>query len=181
MRITNGMVINTSLLNLSRSFEKLQSIDEQVQTGKKISKASQNPLIASKSIRYNTRLYEIDQYSSNVSAANSWLTSSESTLGVATTILQRIRELVNQLASETLSSDDRKKNNVEIKELRNQLTQESNVNIAGRHLLAGYKTDEKVIFDKDVDRVFDIKENLDYKNVQEVNANESGTQKKLQY
>ena len=58
MRVTNAIMVNTSLTNLQKSLNALQKYQTQVQTGKKISTASEDPVVASKSMRYKTRLYE---------------------------------------------------------------------------------------------------------------------------
>lgn len=175
MRITNTMMVNTSLLNLNRGLEKLQMYDTQVQTGKKIATASEDPIIASKSIKYSTRLYEIEQYKSNVSSANSWLGSTDTALGTTTSILKRMRELIEQCSTETLSDEDRLSNQVELVELRDQIIQEANSSVAGRYLFSGYKTDQKVMFDTESNKEYHIYESLDYKNSTSTLVDETGT------
>ena len=124
MRITNNIMVSNALSGLQKSLTALNNYSRQVETGKKIEKASDNPVIASKSIRYRTRLYEIDQYKSNVAEANSWLSSTETTLSSSYSILKRIRELAEDCASETITDSDRNQSLIEIKELRSQLAQE---------------------------------------------------------
>ena len=175
MRITNNMMVSTSLSNLQKSLTLLNKYDTQVQTGKKISTASENPVIASKSLRYNTRLYEIEQYKSNISEANSWLKSTDTTLSSTYSILKKMRELVQDCANETTTDTDRKQSLIELKELRAQLAQEANTNVAGRYLLSGFKTDTKVMFTENEDITYNLKENLDYTNATEINANEEQT------
>ena len=74
---------------------------------------------------------------------------------------------------------------IELKQLRSQLAQEANTNVAGRYILSGYKTDTQVMFTEDTEVTYDIKESLDYMSADSINANEPGTIKgysiKLQY
>lgn len=175
MRITNNMMINTSLTNLSRSLNALNKFDTQVQTGKKISTASENPVIASKSLRYRSRLYEIEQYTANVSEANSWLSSTETTLSSSYSILKKMRELIEDCASETTTDSDRNQSLIELKELRSQLGQEANTNVAGRYIFSGFKTDTQVMFNEQTNVSYDIKETLQISDATKLNATEDET------
>ncbi|MCQ2979181.1 MAG: flagellar hook-associated protein FlgL [Clostridia bacterium] len=175
MRITNNIMVNTSLSNLQKSLIALNNYSTQVETGKKIQTASENPVIASKSLRYRTRLYEIDQYKSNVAEANSWLSSTETTLSSTYSILKKIRELAQDCASETITDSDRTQSLIEIKELRSQLAQEANTNVAGRYIFSGYKTDTKVMFNSDEEITYNLKESLDFTKADVIDANEMGT------
>ncbi|MCQ2911531.1 MAG: flagellar hook-associated protein FlgL [Clostridia bacterium] len=175
MRITNNIMVSNALSGLQKSLTALNNYSRQVETGKKIEKASDNPVIASKSIRYRTRLYEIDQYKSNVAEANSWLSSTETTLSSSYSILKRIRELAEDCASETITDSDRNQSLIEIKELRSQLAQEANTNIAGRYIFSGFKTDTKVMFNSEEQVTYNLKETLSYKDTDEINATEDGT------
>ncbi len=177
MRITNNMMVNTSLTNLSRSLNALNKFDTQVQTGKKISTASENPVIASKSLRYRSRLYEIDQYNANVSEANSWLSSTETTLTSSYSILKKMRELIEDCASETTTDSDRNQSIIELKELRSQLGQEANTNVAGRYIFSGFKTDTQVMFNEQTNVSYDIKETLKISEATKLNATEDQTVK----
>ena len=177
MRITNNIMVNTSLSNLQKSLTLLNKYDTQVQTGKKITTASENPVIASKSLRYSTRLYEIDQYKSNVDEANSWLSSTETTLSSTYSILKKMRELVEDCANETIQDSDRKQSLIELKELRKQIAQEANTNVAGRYLFSGFKTDTPVMFTEETKVTYNLKETIEYTNSTKLNASEDGTVK----
>lgn len=177
MRITNNMMINTSLTNLSRSLNALNKFDTQVQTGKKIQTASENPVIASKSLRYRSRLYEIEQYNANVSEANSWLSSTETTLSSSYSILKKMRELIEDCASETTTDSDRNQSIIELKELRSQLGQEANTNVAGRYIFSGFKTDTQVMFNEQTNVSYNIKETVNITDATKLNATEDQTVK----
>lgn len=175
MRITNQIMTSNALANLQKSLTALNKYSTQVETGKIISTASENPVIASKSLRYTTRLYEIDQYKSNVSEANSWLSSTETTLSSTYSILKKMRELIQDCSSETITDSDRNQSLIELKQLRSQIGQEANTNVAGRYIFSGYKTDKRVMFVEDTEVTYNLKETLDYKDADEIDANETGT------
>ena len=48
MRVTQGMISQNSLRNISKSYEKLSKINEQAQTGKRFTKTSDDPVAAVK-------------------------------------------------------------------------------------------------------------------------------------
>ncbi len=46
MRITNQMITGNSLRNMQKSMSEVNTVTQQLTTGKKISKASENPVTA---------------------------------------------------------------------------------------------------------------------------------------
>ncbi|HHX59497.1 MAG TPA: hypothetical protein GX707_01980, partial [Epulopiscium sp.] len=64
-------------------------------------------------------------------------------------IFNQIRTQCVQASNGTLGVDDRQKILETVRQLKKQIVQESNANYAGRNVFGGYKTDKKVLFDKD--------------------------------
>ena len=65
MRMTNGMMMNTTKLNINNNKVSVDRLNTQMSTQKKITKPSDNPLIAIKSLRLSTTLSQINQYYTN--------------------------------------------------------------------------------------------------------------------
>ncbi len=156
MRITNSIISNNMLLNLNRNMTKLNKLENQLATGKKIQFPSDNPIIAGKGLKLRTNLYENEQYQKNISDATAWMNMTEKAIDNISGLTSKIRELCVQGASSTLSKSDREKILEEIKQLREQLVQESNASNAGRYILGGYKTDEKIMFDAPVTKTVQL-------------------------
>ena len=69
MRVTNSMVVNNLLSSLGKNATRLSKYQNQVSTGKRIQKLSDDPVGASYSIRYNTDIEKEKQYLSKRVAA----------------------------------------------------------------------------------------------------------------
>lgn len=137
MRVTQGMLNNRSMLNLSKSYKSLGKYQEQLQTGKKISKPSDDPVVAMKGVMYRTDLTEIEQYRRNAGEATTWLESTDSAYGHATSILQRARELAVQLSNGTYSDEDRKSAEKEIEQIKQDIVTVANTQVAGKYIFNG--------------------------------------------
>ncbi|NLM74457.1 MAG: flagellar hook-associated protein FlgL [Clostridiaceae bacterium] len=145
MRITNNMLINTMMLNLSNNLNRTQKYQYQLATGKRIQLPSDDPIVASKALKLRTDVSEIQQYKRNTDDALSWMEVTESTMKQITEVMQRMREITNQAANGTNTGDDILKIQAEAEQLRHQLIDLANVTYAGRYVFSGYKTDKPLL------------------------------------
>src|SRR5690625_6157594 len=65
MRVTQSMLQNNMLRNIFKSQAQMDKYLEQINTGKKIRKPSDDPVIAMKGIGYRTEVTEVAQYKRN--------------------------------------------------------------------------------------------------------------------
>jgi flagellar hook-associated protein 3 FlgL len=142
MRITNNTLTGNYLRNLSRNLEKMQTYQNQLSTGKEVSKPSDNPMLVSKIMNLDTSIKDNEQYKSSIDSAMDWANTADSALGSVTDALQRIRELVVEGANGTLDDSDRASIAAEVKELTKQTADCLNAKIDGRYIFGGQKTTE---------------------------------------
>lgn len=145
MRITNNMLISNTLFNLNENLGRLEKLNQQMDTQKKFSVPSDDPIGASKSLKFYTDLSKIEQYKRNVKDATSWMTETESALIEIGEVLDRADKLAVQMANGTYSEDDLKKTKEEVAQLKEHLVQISNTTYAGRYIFSGYKTDKELL------------------------------------
>ncbi|NJD01021.1 MAG: flagellar hook-associated protein 3 [Ruminiclostridium sp.] len=145
MRITNNMLINNMINYIGNNLTRMDKFQNQLATGKKISVPSDDPVVAARALKLRTDVAEVEQYRRNVKDAQSWMEITEDTLAKMGDVLQRTRELSVQGANGTLTTDDSRKLNEEIKQLRAQLLHLGNSTYAGRYIFSGYKTDQKLL------------------------------------
>ena len=147
MRVTQSMLSQNSLRQLSTSYGKLGKLQEQLATGKKISRPSDDPVVAMKGMYYRTNLTELEQYKRNLSESYAWMENSEAALDHVQSVMHRARELMVQGATDTLSPEDRKAIAVEIEQLKEDFVQVSNTQVAGRYIFNGTAIDKPRITD----------------------------------
>jgi len=145
MRITNNMLVNNMMYNMGNNLERLDRIQQQLATGKKIATPSDDPIVASRALKMRTDVAEIAQYKKNVEDAGSWLEVTESTISSVGDILQKARELAVQAGNDATTQSDKQKIATEVTQLRSQIIQLSNTTYAGRYIFSGFKTDETLI------------------------------------
>lgn len=145
MRVTESMLSSNFLRNLSNSYERYEKYFNQLETGKKISRPSEDPVVAMMGTKYRTEVNHIEQYTRNLSTAYNWMDSSDDALSQANDVLQRIQELVTEASNDTYSESDRKDAEREIEQLRKQLESIANSTVAGKYIFNGTDTSEKPV------------------------------------
>lgn len=140
MRVTQSMLSSNMLRNLSNSYGKMSTLQDQINTGKKITRPSQDPVVATKGIGYRTDLSKVEQYQRNLGEVNNWLDSSDDALDHVGQAVTRLQELVTQAATDSNTSDDRKKIQVEITQLRQQIQDLANTKVGDKYIFSGTNT-----------------------------------------
>lgn len=121
---------------------KLQQTESQLASGKRIQKPSDDPSGAAKVLDLTSTIEVIDQFSRNVSAAESSLALEENVIASANNSLQRIRELAVQGNNATLTSEARSGIAQEIYQRLDELTGLANTRDArGEYIFGGNRVD----------------------------------------
>jgi flagellar hook-associated protein 3 FlgL len=140
MRVTQSMLASNMLQNLSSSNDKMQTYQNQLASGKKLTKPSDDPAAAMRAMGYRSNLQQIQQYQSNFTEANNWLGTTDSSLGEATQVLQSVQELATQAANGTMTDSDRQALQDQVKQLRDQLVNVANTKVGNKYIFNGTNT-----------------------------------------
>jgi len=147
MRVTQSMLQNNMLRNIFKSQAQMDKYLEQINTGKKIRKPSDDPVIAMKGIGYRTEVTEVAQYKRNSGEVWNWMDHSDDVLDKATKVMQRLEYLAVQAANDTYSESERKSIAEEVNQLKEQMIGLANTKVNGKFIFNGTDTDEKPIND----------------------------------
>ena len=142
MRVTNNMLISNMMRNLNSSLKRMQRVHNQMSSGKRFSMPSEDPVGVARSLKLRADINENRQFKKNAEDALSWLETTETALMQIKEVLQRARELAVQGANGVLSPEDCQKIAEEVVQLRDQLVSLGNSTYAGKHIFAGYKTNQ---------------------------------------
>ncbi|UOE76072.1 flagellar hook-associated protein FlgL [Parageobacillus thermoglucosidasius] len=140
MRVTQFMLANNMLRNLSNSYERLGKYQEQLATGKKISRPSDDPVVAMKGIAYREDLARVKQYQRNIGEVHNWIDSADDALDKVGLALQRVQELVVQASTDTATPEDRKKIADEIDQIQKHIVDVANTKVGGKYIFNGADT-----------------------------------------
>jgi flagellar hook-associated protein 3 FlgL len=145
MRVTQTMLSNNMLRHISESYQRMGKTQEQLATGKKITRPSDDPVVAMKGMTYRTNLTEVEQYKRNLSEAYNWMENSDAALDKATSVMHRIRELTVQASNGTLEESQRGMIAKEIGQLKEHLVSIANTKVAGKYIFNGTDTNTKPV------------------------------------
>jgi len=140
MRVTNQMLSSNVLQNIQRNLGSMQKYQEQLSSGRSVSKPSDNPMSTVRIMSLNTSIKGNEQHKKNIDSGISWLGATDSALTGVRDVMQRSREICVYGASDTLSDDSRLALAHEVEQLRDNLMQIANSDIEGRHIFGGHKT-----------------------------------------
>ena len=138
MRITQRAVALTSLQGLNRNLDAIGKLQEQLTSGRLINRPSDSPTGTNRAMQTRSEMAAVEQYSRNVSDADSWLTQADSIIRGMLDTARKVRDLTVQGAN-TGAMDDvsRKAIAVEVASLRESLLGAANTTIQGRPLFGG--------------------------------------------
>ena len=163
MRITNNMMLKTTMSNIYGNKENVNTLNNQMSSQKKISRPSEDPVVAIRALRLRSNLSEINQYyEKNIPDAEAWLDVTETALNNMESILSDIRTQCTYGATGTLTADDRDAILKSLTQLREQLYAEGNTDYAGRTVFTGFRTNCNLTFDNDESETsYDITQTFD--------------------
>lgn len=150
MRITNGMLVNNTLTNINRNKTKMDTLNSQLTTEKKIQRPSEDPIVAIRALRFRSTLSEIEQYTErNIPDAESWLGITDDALGNVVTVLGDITTYCEQAINGYYDNDNKQTIVETLKAYRDQIYADANTDCAGRTIFTGYKTDTTLTLKED--------------------------------
>lgn len=150
MRITNQMMINSTMSNIQVNKNQLNTMDTQLSTQKKINKPSDDPIIAIRALRLRSSLEQVTQYlDKNIPDADAWLDTTQGALDEAYSILTKMYDYCNQGSSDQNSSSERTTIVESLQQLKTTFYAEGDVEDAGRYCFSGFNTDTPLTYQSD--------------------------------
>lgn len=183
MRMTNKIMQNNSLYNINNNKELQDKLSTQMSTKKKISRPSDDPVIAIRALRLRSDVSQITQYySKNAKDAESWLKVTGDALETTAEILKSMAGLCTQGAVKVFDASNVSIVVEQLKELKDEFYSTGNVDCAGRYMFTGYRTDTSLTFIENLPenpndpayRKYSITEQLDASAVDVVNYTNIG-------
>lgn len=137
LRVTSNMMNSQLLLNLNRNAREMNNTQNQLATGRKLNRPSDDPVGITYSLRYRSELASNDQYTSNVDSALSWLDFNDTVLGQTGEVIQRLRELAVEASNDTNPQSAFDSIKQEVSQLKEQLIDIANSQLNGKYIFNG--------------------------------------------
>ncbi|VVS97855.1 Flagellar hook-associated protein flgL [Marinobacter salarius] len=140
IRISSQQIFSGGINRLQELNSSLNQTQEQISTGKRVNKPSDDPVAAARILKLDQELSRIETYQRNAGLAENRLQQEESALASSVDVIQRIRELTVQAGNGSLSPNDRKSISSEMKERIGQLANTANTRDAsGEYIFSGFQ------------------------------------------
>jgi len=140
IRISSQQIFSGGINRLQELNSSLNQTQEQISTGKRVNRPSDDPVAAARILKLDQELSRIETYQRNAGLAENRLQQEESALAGSVDVIQRIRELTVQAGNGSLSPNDRKSISSEMKERIGQLANIANTRDAsGEYIFSGFQ------------------------------------------
>lgn len=146
-RVTHRMMSDSALQNMQANKSRVNTLNEQLTSGKVISRPSDDPggTVSALQVRSDLRAHE--QHARNAEDGLSWLTTTESALTGALALMHEARGLTLQGLNDGVQSEQaREALSVHVRGLREDMARIANTSYLGRPVFGG-TTDSSTAFD----------------------------------
>jgi len=140
MRVTNRDLYYQLVKDIGNVSEKMVDLNKQISSAKRINKPSEDPVGMASVLVSRTELNAFNQFSENISYANSWLTSTDTILQDVDDLLARAAELATSQSSSTATADTRIGAAEEINEIYQQILGLANSKYGNKYMFGGTMT-----------------------------------------
>ncbi|SHN80916.1 flagellar hook-associated protein FlgL [Desulfitobacterium chlororespirans] len=138
MRISNNMLSRNLLLNLWAAQGRMDKLQNQMSTGQKINRPSDDPVGAENSLRFKSNISYLNQLKANAKEGIAYMDTTDDTMAEMTEMIQRAKELALRASNTgTVSDEDRKKIAIEIDQIREHVIELANTKVGTKYIFGG--------------------------------------------
>ncbi len=137
MRVTENMRFNTTVNNLFNTQGQYNDVIEKLVSQKRVNRASDDPIAATKIIEIRQSMAANQQYQTNMNSCESWVSLTESKLSSAFDLLVKANELALGQSTGTANATTRKITAQNIQSLIEEMTSLANSMSGDRYLFSG--------------------------------------------
>lgn len=139
-RVTQGMMVQRSLNNLNQQLRHISVLQEQLATGLRVNRPSDDPIDARRAMNLRTIISKNEQFQANIFDSSPHLVESASILLNIVDIVLRALELTTRGANETIAQPQLDAIALEIDELLEAAVVSGNHRTSNRSIFAGTQT-----------------------------------------
>ena len=140
MRVTHNMLVSNVLKNIQTNLSRLERTENQISTGLRYNRASDNPTAVARIMDLRSSEARIEQHSRNAGNAVAWLNATDAAIQTAGDAVQRARELAVTGGNDVIPAEEREAIAAEVDQLLEQLTDAANSKFNGDYLFSGHLT-----------------------------------------
>jgi len=143
MRITSNMMMDHYLKNLNNNVMSLSDIQNQVATGKRITRVSDDPIGSIYTMKYTVMMGKLEQYQDNVDSALTWIDQTETSAMELNKIIQNAYETAVHVSSDYMTEEDKTAAAELIAQLRDHVITIGNSKFGDKYIFGGYNVNKE--------------------------------------
>jgi flagellar hook-associated protein 3 FlgL len=147
LRVTDQSMSLAAQRALGASQARLAAAQEAATSGARIGRPSDDPIGAGDALHVRAELAAMEQYKRNIDDGAAWLTTLDSALGGAASLLRQVRDAVIQGSNGSLNQDARDALAQQVDSLRGDVLATANTRYLGRSVFAGTSDAEAAFTD----------------------------------
>lgn len=140
MRITYRAINQNIQHVIVDRYNDLNKLQEQLSTGKRLLRPSDDPVDVANDLRLKSRQRQLEQYKQNIDDGIGYMQTTDTAMTGMNDLMQRVRELALQGASDTMSVNERLFLNREVEQVLRQIITLANTSFKGDYIFAGVQT-----------------------------------------
>ena len=138
MRVTNSMVLSSTLNDLNQSLDRLQRSQTELASGRAIRKPSDDPTGTASAMSIRNQIRRGDQYERVADDSNGWLSTADTAIVSGLDLMNRVKELAVRAGNDGVSSPStRRALSAEMSNLRDELLALANTKYLDRPVFNG--------------------------------------------
>ena len=136
-RVTQGSITTSSLRGLQAAQARTADLQNQLATGKKLNRPSDDPAALSSSMQLRSQLRQDDRYLDTISASTERLNTADTALEDVSSMVSRAKQLMVRATSGSLDSAGREAIATELEVIKQGVTDAYNTSYQGRPVFGG--------------------------------------------
>ncbi len=140
MKITTKLFYDRFLSGMQSNMEAILNDNEQISSGKRVNRPSDDPTAMSRIVNYKTSLSAITNYKKAIDSSRGFLDATESALNNFSTAITRANELAVGGADGTMDSQSRTMSAKEIGVILDSVMGIANTKVGDRYIFSGYQS-----------------------------------------
>jgi len=125
---------------ITARYSDMAKLQQQLATGKRLLLPSDNPVDTANDLKLRSTIAQETQYKTNIQDGLDFMSVTDTAMQSMNTLMQRLRELAVQGASDTMSASDRQAIQMESDQLFRQLITLANTNYKGDYIFGGVQS-----------------------------------------
>lgn len=137
MRVTANMSAENSLYNIQKGRARLDKLQESISSGQNINRPSDDPISGRVLLEIGDKLKALDQYSSNIDKATSWLKFTSTAMEGMSSIINLAKKVAGNINSGSSDPNLRQSARDQLVDLKKQLVEMANSQFGDQYIFAG--------------------------------------------